>query len=184
MSAVSPDRLPDSIDAWRMAAAQRSFEGEFPVRKMARLAGLLAPSDEGDADAGYCRFRLSFGREPLGNTSYPQLSMKVEAALPLVCQRTLETFLLPLTIEQRLGLIRHESEEAGLPPEVEPLLVPEDGQLRLLDLVEDELILAVPVVPMSPGGVDDIETEWPAEGSESADERPNPFAELAKLKQR
>ena len=184
MSAVLPDRLPDSVDAWRMVAAKRSFEGEFSLRNMKRLAGLLAPSDEGDANAGSCRFVLAFGRESLGNSSYPQLSMKVEAVLPLVCQRTLATFLLPLTIEQHLGLIRHESEEAGLPSEVEPLLVPEDAQLRLMELVEDELILAVPVVPMSPGGAEDIETEWPAEGSESADERPNPFAELAKLKQR
>ena len=183
MSAVLPDRLPDSVDAWRMVAAQRSFEGEFPLRKMKRLADLLATT--GVEEGGeYCRFRLSFGREPLGNVSYPQLGMEVDAALPLVCQRTLEVFLLPLRIEQRLGLIRHESEEAGLPPEVEPLLVPEDAQLRLMELVEDELILAVPVVPMSPGSDEDIDTEWPAEGSESADERPNPFAELAKLKQR
>ena len=167
-----------------MVAAQRSFEGEFPLRKMKRLAGLLAPVASDDAVAGRCRFRLSFRRAPLGNSSYPQLSMEVDAALPLVCQRTLETFVLPLRVEQRLGLIRHESEEAGLPPEVEPLLVPEDAQLRLINLVEDELILAVPVVPMSPGGAEDIETEWPAEGSESAEDRPNPFAELAKLKQR
>jgi len=167
-----------------MVAAQRSFEGEFPLRKMKRLEGLLASAEGSAGSAGTCRFRLAFGHEQLGNTRFPQLSLEVEATLPLVCQRTLEPFDLPLRIEQRLGLIRRESEEAGLPPDVEPLLVPENGQLRLVDLVEDELILALPVVPMSPGGADEIETEWPAEGSESADERPNPFAELARLKQR
>lgn len=151
---------------------------------MQRLGGLLAPSGTDEPVPGVCRFHLAFGRQSLGNVSYAQLSLNVEAALPLVCQRTLETFRLPLSIKQRLGLIRHESEEAGLPPDVEPLLVPEHGQLRLLDLVEDELILAVPVVPLGPGAAGEVITEWPVEDAESANGRSNPFAELAKLKQR
>ena len=63
----------------------------------------------------------------------------------------LKRFLQPVQLVQRLGLIREEADEAGLPEGYEPLLVPDDGMLRPAELVEDELILAVPVVPAMPG---------------------------------
>ena len=80
---------------------------------------------------------------------------------------------------QRLGLIRDEADEAGLPAEYEALLVPEDGMLRLLDLVEDELVLAVPAVPMNPES-DAVDRDWPIPEQELA--QASPFAALSLLK--
>ncbi|MEO6519293.1 MAG: DUF177 domain-containing protein, partial [Pseudoxanthomonas sp.] len=80
---------------------------------------------------------------------------------------------------QRLGLIRDEAEEAGLPAEYEALLVPEDGMLRVLDLVEDELVLAVPAIPMNPGS-DAVDRDWPIPDEELA--QASPFSGLASLK--
>ena len=83
---------------------------------------------------------------------------------------------------QRLGLILDEADEAGLPPDYEPLLVPADGMLRPADMVEDELILALPVVPMKPGTEEAEQgAEWPATADD--DMQANPFAALAALKQ-
>jgi len=53
--------------------------------------------------------------------------------------------------------------------------------LRPADLVEDELILAVPVVPISPGS-EALGQEWPATADEVA--QASPFAVLAALKKR
>jgi len=137
---------------------------------MQRLRGSLA-SPEGEA-----RYALEFGRDSLG---IAYLALRVEAALPLVCQRTLETFAYRVALDQRLGLIASESEEAALPEGYEPLLIP-DGQLDLADVIEDELILALPVVPLKPGAP----LEWkegPAD-EEAGEQRPNPFAVLGSLK--
>jgi uncharacterized protein len=82
---------------------------------------------------------------------------------------------------QRLGLIREEADEAGLPEGYEPLLMPEDGMLRPAELVEDELILAVPVVPTMPG-TEAMERDWPVRVEEQA--QANPFAALGRLKQK
>ena len=63
--------------------------------------------------------------------------------------------------------------------------MPDDGQLRTIDLVEDEPILAVPVVPVKPGS-EAVERDWPAPQSEqehfAQDEKVNPFAALSALK--
>ena len=162
--------LPDRVDVARQVQAQRAFEGSLPLASMQRLRGSLA-NTEGEA-----RYALEFGRDSLG---IAYLALRVEAALPLVCQRTLETFAYRVALDQRLGLIASESEEAALPEGYEPLLIP-DGQLDLADVIEDELILALPVVPLKPGAP----LEWkegPAEGG-AGEQRPNPFAVLGSLK--
>ena len=59
--------------------------------------------------------------------------------------------------------------------------MPADGARRLAELVEDELILAVPVVAISPGS-EALAQEWPATAEEL--QEASPFAALAALKKR
>lgn len=153
-----------------MIASGRVVEGRLLLAAMPRLAGLLADT------AGEATFTLEFGRDPL---QVPYADLQVEAGLTLVCQRSLRQFVLPVRVGQRYGLVRSEDEEAGLPPEHEALLVPEDGLLRPAELVEDELILAVPLVPTEPGS-GPVERDWPVPADEEA--RANPFSALADLK--
>jgi len=161
--------LPERVDASRMVQARRTFEGKLPIASFQRLRGSLA------AVEGEARYDLQFGRDELG-VAY--LAVRVDADLPLTCQRTLEVYRQPVHVDQRLGLIGEESEEAALPPGYEPLLIP-DGQVGLADVIEDELILALPVVPLKPGAP----LEWHDEGVEEESE-PNPFAALATLKKK
>lgn len=170
---ASRQSVPETLDAWRQVTARRGFEGRVPLASLDRLASLLL-EPEGDVV-----FSLDFDRDSLG-VAY--VGLKVDAALPMLCQRTLERFLLPVRIDQRMGLIRTEAEEAALPPGYEPLLLDPSGELATLDLVEDELILAVPVVPIMPG-TEAVEREW-ADGDVQEPEKPNPFAALAALKKR
>lgn len=164
--------LPPVLDAWRMVAAKRLFDGRLPLSGMPRLRPVLADA-EGD-----CRFEVEFGVDALGMR---YVEVRAEAELPLLCQRTLERFLHPVRIDQRLGLITDESQEAALPEGVEPLLLDASGELNPAGLVEDELILAVPVVPIDPDSAE-IEPHWPDEAEEE-EEKPNPFAALAALKE-
>ncbi|HDS0948154.1 TPA: DUF177 domain-containing protein [Stenotrophomonas maltophilia] len=163
--------VPETLDAWRMVVARRRFDGQVPLAELTRLQGLVADTD------GECNYSLEFGRDDVLRVSYVELT--IDTALPLTCQRSMQRFLLPVKMTQRLGLIRDEDEESSLPEEYEALLVPEDGQLRPLDLVEDELVLAVPVVPLSPDG-EAVDQDWAP--SEEESKQANPFAALAALK--
>jgi uncharacterized protein len=164
--------LPEVVDVWRMVQAGRRFSGKLPFAAMPRLVADLA-SSEGSAD-----FELDFGKDEFG-VSF--LHVRADAALPLTCQRTLDVFKLPVAIDTRLGLITNEEDEAGLPPGYEPLLTT-DGSVRLADVVEDELILAVPVVPVKPG-TEQVERSWDdsAEAAEP-EAKPNPFAALKTMR--
>lgn len=156
-----------------MVAARRGFEGRLPLSSMPRLGEALLDTE------GEVAFALDFDRDAL---KVPYVELRIDAALPLLCQRTLQRFLLPVQVVQRLGLLAADAEEAAeaaLPPGYEALQVAEDGALRPLELVEDELILAVPVVPVMPGS-EGVERDWPV--TEDEELRANPFSALQGLK--
>ncbi len=153
-----------------MVVARRGVEGRLPLSALARLRDSLVDAE------GEVTFSLDFAQDAL---RVPYVELKIDADLPLLCQRSLQRFLFPVRIVQRLGLIREEADEAGLPEGYEPLLMPADGMLKTAELVEDELILAVPVVPIMPG-TQAMDRDWPAEAAEQ--ELMNPFAALSALK--
>lgn len=167
---VSKVTVPELVDAWRMVSSRRGLEARVSLAALARLADSLVDSD------GDVVYSLDFGTDEL---QLPYVDLRAQASLPLLCQRSLERFLFPVTIEQRLGLIRDEADEAALPEGYEPLLMPPDGMLSPVALVEDELILAIPLVPVKPG-TEAMEADWPAPAADL--ERVNPFAALSALK--
>jgi uncharacterized protein len=163
--------LPESVDAWRMVQARRSFHGALPLAGMRRLRDSLAQT------TGEVAYDLEFGKDEVG---VAHLRVRADTTLPLMCQRTLEVFGLPVHVDAKLGLIANEADEAALPSEYEPLLT-SDGQVSLAEVIVDELILALPVVPLSPGA-DEQPHAWDAADEPRREAQRNPFAVLQKMK--
>lgn len=164
--------LPEKLDVWRMVAQRREFSGAAGMSAFPRLLETLASTD------GSVEFSIEFDTDSLGVRF---VALRAHGHLPLICQRTLEPFAFPVSLEARLGLVRNEADEAALPPGYEALQVPADGVVRPLELIEDELLLALPVVPLSPRADEDDVVYRSADVPEP-EERPNPFAALAALR--
>jgi uncharacterized protein len=165
-----PAALPDLVDPWRMVQARRVFDGVLPLSMLPRLREALAGDD------GEVAYVITFDTDEYGIAF---LDLSVDARLPMLCQRALDVFELPVVIRQQLGLIAKEADEAGLPEPYEPLLVV-DAQLRLKDVIEDELILALPVVALGPGApLKDVAVATVTAAETQAQ---NPFAALGTLK--
>lgn len=163
--------LPEFIYPLRFACSGRSLQGRIPVAEMPRLvAGLY---DRG----GHVAVNLQFGREEEGRLCVCGV---VEAELHLECQRCLEPFAFPARSDVRLGLIRCAESAADLPPEYEPLLV-EEEPISLFAMVEDELILALPIVPMHPRDVCSA-TVYGVSSKPLSEPQNNPFAALLSTK--
>jgi uncharacterized protein len=164
--------LPPVLDAWRAVSAGARFEGALALERLARLRPSLADAD------GTVEYVVQFGRDAL-EQAYVELTLRTR--LPLQCQRSLGRYLQPVDIVQRLGLITREEQEAGLPEGTEPLLLAGSAELHPAELIEDELILALPVVPIDPES-EELAAEW--QPAEVDPDKPNPFAALAALKGR
>lgn len=164
--------FPEIVDAWRMISARRSFNGSLPVAQLSRLCDALAAPD------GTIAYDIEFDRDGLG-VAY--LALRAQGELTLTCQRTMEPFAWPVRIDTRLGLIAREEDEAGLPPGYEPLLL-ESAELRPAEVIEDELLLALPLIPVKPG-LEESDQTWSTDPEQTEEpQRPNPFAALSSLK--
>lgn len=153
---------PDWLDPRKAAEGKRTFAGSMPLKRMPRLAPLLAGSE------GEARFSATFGFDRQQRVT---IDIAVEADLPLVCQTSLDTYNEPIRRQSLLGVMEDLAEEAMMPENYEPVLAV-NGRLALQDLVEDELLLGMPQVPRKPQAGAEMQTA-------EAQEARQPFAGLA-----
>lgn len=166
------DRFPDRLDPYALCRRNGAVRGEVPVARMERLTSL------GVAPEGFAAGRLEFGRDDRGRAV---VDVTVTAVLGLTCQRCLGQLLLEVAERRRLVLIESEAEANRLAEDVEPLWVA-DGPLCPADVLEDELLLALPIIPTHPDG----RCRPPGGGDRAGecDDKRSPFAGLAVLKGR
>ena len=129
--------LPDNLDPWRLTAEGGRLEGALALAALPRLAAALNRTD------GVVAVALVAGVDP-GGVRF--IAGTLQTQVELVCQRCLGLLSWPLDVGVSLGLVHSEAEAERLPDKYEPLLAPE-GVLCVADLVEDELLLALPQIP-------------------------------------
>ena len=163
--------LPEQIEVERAVTTGRVYAGAARLDAFPRLVSLLADAE------GEVRFELAFGRNMINQK---MVRMQVSAALPLICQTSLDRFELPVELDTKLGFVKEEADASGLPEDYEPALM-DLGMVNPLALIEDELILAIPVIPRKPDAQVRVLAAAPETVAVVAD-RPNPFTALAALK--
>jgi len=170
--------FPDIVDPWKAAEGKRSFQGSIPLERMHRLAAELAKDDSEQRREAVFSATFSLDRQGLVT-----IDLSVRADLPLVCQRSLVVFEEKVDRRSLLAVIETVAEEEDLPELYEPVLA-EDHRMKMVDLIEEELLLAVPQVPRSPNA-EVIELPGEVEMTTSSDKEKErtqrPFAGLAGL---
>jgi len=154
------------LDLYRMAQTRRGMRGKSSVVDFPRLRGLLS------SDSGMVAWTLDFGVDELGA---PYCDVSASGSVCLQCQRTLTDFAYLVEINNRLSLV--DADDDGTQLRHEPLIVEAAGK-HALEIVEDELILAIPLVPVAPSS----EPLGPATYVAEPVEKPNPFSVLKHLK--
>jgi uncharacterized protein len=113
------------------------------------------------------------------------LTLRAEVDLPQICQRCLSPVDVPVLFEREFRFVASEEVAAVEDEESEEDVLVLSRDFNLLELVEDELLMALPVVPkhdVCPGAVK-LQVADP-DFVENAQEKPNPFAVLGQLKKK
>src|SRR5690606_12845544 len=111
------------------------------------------------------------------------LHLRVEATFPMVCQRCLTPVDVPLQVERSFRFVPDEATAETLDDEAEEDLLALSREFDLHELIEDEWLMALPVVPrheVCPEPVPMVSSDEDFDAA-SAD-KPNPFAALAALR--
>ena len=135
-----PREYPDWISPIRAAEGKRIFSGTIQLSRMKRLAALLVDA------SGEASFTVAF---KFDLDKRIVIDLQVEAALPLICQASLEVYDEHVKRDAELVVINDENEQDELPDSYEPVLT-ENGRLAIAGLVEDELLLGLPQFPRKP----------------------------------
>lgn len=165
--------LPDLLDAWRAVDSRAVFAGRLPLSSLPRLSPLLFDT------AGDVVFRLVFSRD---EEQRAVLHGEVAASLPLLCERCLETLDYRIDSEMALALVVGIDEGRQLPEHYDPLPV-DERLIRPRDLIEDELLLGLPQIPMHDPDVCKTDATAMTRGQKQS-ARANPFAVLAEFKRK
>jgi uncharacterized protein len=132
------ENLPLKVDPFRFAENGLSLSGFLLIKELPRLCSSLY-SDEGEVNAD-----LAFGIDEEG---IRYVKGHLEAQLTLQCQRCLESFKYEIIADFLSGVVHTEKEALQLPERYDPLIVT-DGSLILRDMIEEELIVSLPIVSM------------------------------------
>ena len=165
--------IPSHVDPRKLADRAAILEGELSIASLPRLGEQLADN------AGVVRAKFVFERE---ERRVAVIRCELDAEVKMVCQRCLELAVMPVHVESAFQVVREGASDSAVPKGYEALEVGEE-LLDLLTLAEDELLLALPIVPLHDrencqqlAGYDEPDQ------SQSEVKRSNPFDVLAQLK--
>lgn len=168
--------LPETVKPFKLARQNARLVGLVPLKAFENIMTGVELSDS-SADV---KVDVSFETGPGG---VALVSGQVSALIPYQCQRCLEPVTVEVSSAVQLAVFEEEIDEDALPEGCEPIKI-EGEQVRLVDLLEQELILAAPIVPVHD------QCEWVAipepqetieEPAEETPQKESPFAGLSEL---
>ena len=164
--------------------APQSYQGAgfLTMSDMPRLAKEASSLNPGDGFAW--QMETHFEDSP-GSESQQILELALKGCLHLVCQRCLQDCAVNLDEKRRFVLVASEAEADDYPledEEQEPLVASQ--HFNLLETIEDEVLLSLPLIPKHPEGFcEPHATVFGLEGDdEGSDEHENPFNILKNMK--
>ena len=151
------------IDGFEFAEFGKALRGAWRIADFTRRPEVLHDT------SGALDYAVSGERDKQGR---PALRIELRGVLRLTCQRCLEPMDFPLAVDTLLTLARHQSEvdADALESDLERVLGSKSMAVR--DLLEEELVLAVPVAPRHADC---------AAGGVAGNEGGSPFAKLRGL---
>lgn len=167
-----PPTLPEYINPWKLARNGAQLEGALTLETLPRLV------DAVHSHGARAEISWHFSLDEEGR---PRLTGTTRAEVQLLCQRCLEP--VTSTLDAALNLVVVHPGQT--PPELDSpweALEVADATISLAELVEDELLLALPLVPRHETCPRNQYTYTTEAGSEPSAE--NPFAALEALKRK
>jgi len=163
-------QMPETLNFVRQVELNRVIDGVYPLSKLKRLSEILL-SNESDVTV-----KLEFGY----SVGFACLKGKVFVKSLVECQRCLKPMEIELAGGFKFALVSSEDEFDLLPDEFEPYLLEGDEQ-SIIDLIEDELLLSLPMVTVHENACSDFMTKQ-EKAIRAEKEASHPFAALKALK--
>jgi uncharacterized protein len=164
--------IPESVEPLKCLEQNAEFSGSIAISKLERLQGFLQD------DSGEAQVEIHFGQDEQG---IALLSGQCQAQVHMTCQRCMNPVEVELKHDFEVAIVASDEKAKHLPKQYEPIIC-EDYSLELIPVIEDELILSLPMFAYHQS-CDDNELKAKEELVPVETEAPsNPFSVLEQLK--
>jgi len=179
-AAMSKEYSLDHLDVAAFAKANAVMEGQDPLSAFERLAQEAQAPVEGMSVAWYAEGEHV---PETGGPGHLWLHLEADAQVPMVCQRCLGVAHIALQVDRSFRFVKDEATAEAMDDEAEEDLLAISKDFNLRGLLEDELLMEVPLVPMH----EECPEVMPMASSDADFEqantdKANPFAALAGLR--
>lgn len=170
---------PFRLEVQAFAKEAGRLEGRWPLTQLLRVAqSALGNADQRRATEVVWSARGEQRAAP-GGELQTWLHVQAGTGVSLECQRCLQPMAVSLEVERSFLFVHGEDSAAQLDADSEDDVLALTRALDLHELIEDELLLAMPIVPRH----DVCPVPLPVRPNDAlAEAKPNPFAALAVLK--
>lgn len=177
---------PERLDVRAFAQADAHLQADDPLIRFERLVA-EAHIEDGRPVVGSVAWRAHGEMRGGASGGAPAvwLHLCADASIPLTCQRCLGPVQTPLSVDRWFRFVNDEATAAAEDDDCEEDLLALEPRPRLHDVLEDELLMELPLVPLHetcPVPVVMHASDPMVGMGDGEPERKNPFAELAKLK--
>jgi uncharacterized protein len=169
---------PAELDVAAFAKQAAELEGQWPLAELERLRASVLPDSQATPDTVTWRVAGEH-RKSKGGEFQPWLHVSAHGEVQMECQRCLKPVAVPLSADRSFLFVQGEAAAAELDAESEDDVLALTRVLDLRLLIEDELLLALPLVPRHETCPQPLAF---AQEAPPEDEVPHPFAALASLK--
>lgn len=135
---MSSQVLPRTVSVRRAAQAGSELRGDVDLASMPRVAAAVLGANSP------LEVSLVFGESDTGKRT---VRASVDGVVQLECQRCLQPVDVALAARSFLTVVAHDEEAKARIRDVDPLIVPGD-ELDVIGLLEEEILLALPIVAL------------------------------------
>jgi uncharacterized protein len=166
------------IDVKAFAKAQTHLTGQTPLSQFERLSQDCVGDVRGEVV-----WSVQGSMQPASaGTESVWLHVSATASVPLICQRCLSKVDLALNVDQDFRFVADEATALAEDDESDEDLLVLSRDFDVLALIEDELLMAMPIVPMHETCESEHAPTSDGSASDVLEEKPHPFAVLRGLK--
>jgi len=174
---------PSRFDAAAFAQAAGVLEGRTPLADLTRLTeDLHSPGDNHPEAEVVWTLRSEMRPPRAGAQPDVWLHLAAMVTVPLTCQRCLGPVAEPLQVDRWFRFVADEAAAEAQDDDCDEDLLALEPRPDMLLVLEDELLMSLPLVPMHETCPEPVPLADPAPLSEVPEERPHPFAQLARLR--
>lgn len=177
---------PERLDVRAFAQAGGDLQADDPLSRFERLVA-EAHTEGGQPALGSVTWQAKGEMRAGASGGAPAvwLHLRADASIPLTCQRCLGPVDTPLSVDRWFRFVNDEATAAAEDDDCEEDLLALEPRPRIHDVLEDELLMELPLVPLHETCPVPVVMQASDPGAGLEDGEPvhrNPFAELSKLK--